>query len=651
MLKMRIISVIVILFLISACSFMGDAPGGEPSPELSSTQAAESASATPTAAPAPTTLTVCLGQEPNTLYPYDNPNTAARNVLSVLYDGPIDSFMNGDRAVIVERIPSIENGDAQFVPVTVKRGDYVVDSDGKVAVLDFGVRVYPSGCNDEACLVVYDGSDGFQMDQLIVTFHLLPNLTWSDGTPLTAEDSVYAYQLAADPASKQPVYLIDRTKAYEAIDDLTTQWWGLPGFIDPTYADNFWAPFPKHAWSDLSAAQLLAFDHTKRVPLGWGPYRFEEWVSGEFMRFSRNDLYFRIADGLPRFDTLMIKFLPDAESGISALTSGECDVLDPTFRLEGQTALLRQMQQDGLIKLVVATTPLIERLDFGISPSSYDNGYSTAGGDRPNLFGDVRTRQALAQCINRQAIVDDVLLGYSAVPNTFLSPYHPLASDDVSIYDYDVAAASTLLDEVGWIDADKDPSTPRTAFNISDIPTDTPLIVHLITTQAVQRRQVSEIIESGLISCGVGVTVDYLDQNEFFASGPESVLFGRQFDLAEYAVGVIGYEPACNWFTEAEIPAANNQWAGLNVSGYRNPDYDILCNAAKRTLPDMPEHAQLYNRLQQIYSNDMPSIPLYMRLRVAAARTDLCNFSIDISSSGDLWNIEELDFRSTCIEN
>lgn len=639
---------LAILPLLAGCSLLPGDDFGQATPGPDSTPTADSAPEIPSATPQPTTLTVCTGQEPNTLYPYGSPNTAARNVLAALYDGPIDHFASGNVPVILETIPSLQNGDAQLVSVSVKRGDLVVDANGNVSVLDFGLPVYPSGCNDQACLVNYDGSDGFIMDQMIVTFRIKPGITWSDGTPLTAADSVYAYQVAADPGSRQPTYLLERTQTYEEVDELSTQWWGRPGFIDPAFAGNFWAPFPQHLWGSLGADQLLAADHTLRAPLGWGAYVFEEWVPGQLIRLSRNPAYFRAEEGLPHFDRLVFLFMPNAESAISALSAGNCDLLDTSLRLDGQLDLLTRMEKDGLLKLVVSTTPVMERLDIGIVPATYDDGYAPGAGDRQDIFADVRTRQALASCIDRQKIVDTVLLGYSVVPNSFVSPYHPVASQEVAIYTYDVAAASELLSQAGWADNDQNPATPRIAQNVTGVVAGTPLQVTLTTTSALQRRQVSEIIAEGLASCGIGVQLVYADQNDFFAPGPDGVLFGRQFDLAEYAMGVVGYDPACGGFLSSETPSDRNRWLGMNVSGYTNPDYDELCQAARRSLPGTEEYVELYTRLQQINANDVPSIPLYLRLRVAAARPDLCSFTIDLTSSGDLWRLEEFAASPAC---
>jgi len=621
-------------------------------PQAAATQTAPAPQeATPTLAatltPAPpATLTICLGQEPNTLYPYASPNMAARDVLAAIYDGPVDVFSNGYQPVILEKIPSLANGDAQRVPVKVKRGDPVLNASGQSVALDTGVKVFPSGCTDLACVVRFDGQTELELDQMVVTFRLKTGLLWSDGAPLTAADSVYAFTLASDPASAVSKYLIDRTQSYEAVDDLTVQWWGRPGFIDTAYADNFWAPLPQHAWGEKSAADLARADLTARPPLGWGAYVFEEGAPGDFIRLSKNDNYFRAAEGLPAFDALVFRFLPDAESAISALTVGECDLLNTSLRLEGQLNLLTQLENKGQARVAIATTPLMERLDLGIAPASYDDGIGL--NDRPNLLGDVRTRQAIAFCLDRQKVVDTVFGGLTSVPDTFVPSTHPFYSAQTVHYAHDANQGIALLEQIGWKNVDDNLLTPRTALNVSGVPNGTALMLKYATTGATQRRQVTEILSASLAECGIGVTLEYFDPNTFYAPGPGGELFGRQFDLAEYAITTAGSDPACAAFTGDAIPDASNGWLGVNISGYKNSDFDTLCTQSQHTLPEDAQSAALWTQMQAIYANDLPSIPLYQRLKVVVARPDFCNLSIDSTTLFDLWNLEEYSIAATC---
>jgi peptide/nickel transport system substrate-binding protein len=602
----------------------------------------------PTATALPRTLSVCLGQEPNSLYPFGTLNMAARSVLGAIYDGPIDIFTNGYQATILEKIPSLENGDAQLTAVTVKRGDSIVDADGNLSVLDAGVTVLPSGCTDSACAVSYTGASILQMDQMVVTYRLLPNLTWSDGTPLTSADSVFAFKLASDAATPGSKYLIDRTQTYEAAGDLTVQWWGVPGFVDPTYAVNFWAPLPKHLWETIQATELARADAKAHPPIGWGPYIFKDWSAGEYIRLEKNPLYFRAAEGLPKFDTLTFRFVKDAPTGISALVAGQCDLLDTSLRLDGQIDLLTELERNEQVKLVTSTTPLIERLDFGINPASYDDGYAPGIGDRQDLFGDVRTRQGVAYCLDRQAVVNTVLGGLSQVPDTFVSPAHPLFNAETEKYSFDVNEGIALLKQAGWADTDNDPATPMVAINVKNVAVGTSLVVNYITTSALQRRQVSELLSKSLAQCGVGINLKYVSQDELYAPGPNGPLFGRSFDLAEYAIGNAGTEPPCSWFLSDQIPARANKWFGLNISGYSNGDYDSTCQKAMKILPDQTGYKEAYAQVQSMYANDLPSVPLYMRIKAAATRRDMCNFTLDAFAIDDLWNIEELDYNPTC---
>jgi hypothetical protein len=81
----------------------------------------------------------------------------------------------------------------------------------------------------------------------------------------------------------------------------TVQWWGLPGFLDPTYFTNFWPPAPKHAWSQFPAEQLLTVDVSSRTPLGWGP---DQNVGGSYP-LTRSSTF--VLDGYPKFETLTFR--------------------------------------------------------------------------------------------------------------------------------------------------------------------------------------------------------------------------------------------------------------------------------------------------------------------------------------------------------
>ncbi len=609
---------------------------------------AGTATPTPPFTPTPATrsLTICLGEEPTTLYPYGNLNSAARSVLSAIYDGPMDAVEYGYEAIILEKVPSLEDGDAQISPVTVNAGDKVVDTSGNVVTLDTGVKVRPSACRSDDCAITYDGSSSLKMDQMVATFTMLKGLMWSDGSPLTSSDSIYSFKLASDEATPDSKFLVDHTAAYEAADDQTIQWWGKPGFIDPEYYTNFWMPLPEHAWKEFQPADLLKVDVSSKLPLGWGPYIIDKWEAGKSLHLVKNLNYFRAESGLPKFDELTFLIYPDTNAAVSALVDGTCDVLDPSTRLDEQVGLLQQLRLKNQVRLLTAQTNVMEWLSFGITPASYDDGFN-AKKDRPDYFGDKRTRQAIALCLDRQKVVDTVLFGLSQVPDSYVPPDHPLHNPNVQTYEFNPASGNQILEQVGWLDQDNDPSTPRQAFTVTNVPVNTPLVLNYYTTTATQRHQVAEIFAQSLAECGIGLNVIYSNASDHYLPGPTGPLFGRKFDLAEYAIGVNSLEPQCSWFMSSQIPSEANHWVGTNVSGYKNPNFDAACQKTLQTVSTDPEYA-FHQEAQAIFAADIPAIPLYLRLRVAATRPDFCGFTLDPSSSSALADIEAFDYGEHC---
>jgi peptide/nickel transport system substrate-binding protein len=637
-LRNALISLLLLAFIVPAC-----APTPVVTPFVANT-----ATPTPLVTPTPVirSLNVCLGEEPNTLYPYGNLNSAARSVLSAVYDGPMDVVEYGYEPIILEKIPTLEDGDAQVGPISVSAGAEVVDTAGNVVLLSTGTRVRPTGCRSDDCAIAYDGSSNIQMDQMVVTFTLLEGLMWSDGAPLTTSDSLYSYTLASANATPGSKFVIDRTQTYEAADEQTIQWWGKPGFIDPDYYTNFWMPLPEHAWGEFPPEELLRVDLSTKQPLGWGPYIIDEWIPGQQIHLVKNLNYFRVESGWPKFDELIFHIFTDADAALSGLVDGTCDVLDPSARLDGHVGLLQQMRLDNQADLLTAQTMTIEWLGMGITHASYDDEFDVEE-DRPDFFGDKRTRQAIALCLDRQKVVDTVLFGLSQVPDSYLPADHPLHNANVQTYAFNPASGNDILEDVGWLDQDNNPSTPRLAFGVTNVPQDTPLILNYHTTSATQRHQVAEIFTQSLAECGIGLNVIYSTASDFYAQGPTGPLFGRQFDLAEYAIGVSSLEPQCSWFVSTQIPDEENRWVGTNVSGYDNLVFDAACQKALQTVSTDPGYA-FHQEAQAVFAADLPSIPLYLRLKVAATRPDFCGFSLDPSSASALADLETFDYGATC---
>jgi peptide/nickel transport system substrate-binding protein len=658
------------LLVIASMVLAACAPAATPTPEtiIETVVVTEMVQGTPqeviqvvTPTPEPTgprTLVACLGQEPDTLYEYGGSMLAATQVKEAIYDGAdaggFDDLSFAYQAVIHEKLPSLADGDAVINAVDVAAGDTVVNDAGDPVTLEAGTMVRPAGCRSTDCAQEYDGSSALQMDQMVVTFKLLPGLMWSDGTPLTASDSVYSFNLQRDPDTPAPSkYTNDRTATYEALDDVTNVWSGLPGYIDSEYFINAWLPLPEHVWGQFTAADLVESDEASRTPMGYGPYVIDEWVQGDHISLHKNPNYFRADEGLPKFDNLVYRMVGEnSNANIAAILAGECDIVDQTSHLDDQSELLLELQGAGQVNATFVTGTVWEHADFDIRPvegsasgaffAAWDN-----DGDGVGPFGDVRLRQAVAMCMDRQAVVDTVMFGQSVVLDTYLPPQHPLFNADVKAYPFDTAAGSALLEEAGWVDDDGDPTTPRVAQGVTGVPDGTALEFFYETTTATQRQQATQILAETMSQCGIKVDLNYLPSDEWFADGPDGKLFGRRFDLGQFA-WLTGVAPPCDLYLGTQIPSEASGWAGQNETGYSNPDYDTVCNAALQSLPGEPAYTDNNLKAQEIFAEDLPVVPLYLRLKLAATRPDMCNFIMDPTDNSEFWNIEEFDYGPSC---
>jgi peptide/nickel transport system substrate-binding protein len=637
---------IALLLLVSTlaagCSFSPAAPTPLP------TEVPTQTPIPPTATPLPSELTICLGAEPESLFLYNGSfNASMLSVLEAVYDGPIDYVNYSYQPVILKSIPSLETGDAALTPVELQEGMDLVDADGNLATLHAGVRYLPAGCSSADCAQTYDGKAPVSVDQLHARFSLLPGLTWSDGQPLTAADSVFSYSLAASPALPTSKGLIQRTASYTALDDLTVEWVGLPGYRDAAFANRFWLPLPQHLLGEKDPASLLTDPQAMQQPIGWGPYVISEWVRGDHITATRNPAYFRAAEGLPVTDIITFRFTgTDAQTNIQALLSGECDLLDASTGLESQAVSLAAAAKSGQIQLLAGPSPYIEMLSLNVKPASHDNGYQANQGDQPGIFGDARVRQAAQLCLDTSALNTALLGRLSSTPASFLPVGDPLTSPALQTPAYDPAAGTALLDAAGWKDHDNNPATPRIAYSVANVPAGTPLQVDLAATNTGLRMAAGEMIASNLQACGFGVQQVYMPAEQLFAPGPDGQIFGRTFDMASFYWG--GLTSACQIYETAQTPTAKNNWIGANITGYSSADFDAACASARYSLPGQPGYGEALNQAQQIFSTDLPAIPLYQPLRVAAARPDVCNFQLDATSRSLFWQIEQIHTGSSC---
>ncbi len=649
---------LVFLIISSGCNYRSFK--GQAEPPLSDTPQAlitALASQEPSMPDSPRLLTICMGQEPASLFLYGDSSQAARAIRQSIYDGPLDIRNYQPEAVILEKIPSLSNGDVIFEPATIQPGASLVDSAGALASLAEGVAYLPAGCADFSCAQVYSGQQSIQVDQQVVRFRLHPGLSWADGSPLKADDLQYSFEVAKSLYPRARPDLINRTQSYLALDDLTVEWRGIPGYRYSGYIASFFSPLPRHAWGSFPPQELLTTEQAVRTPLGWGAYQIDEWTSGDHISLSRNLNYFRASEGLPFFDHLVFRFMATPQDAIAALLAGECDYLDETIPLQSEKATLLQAQSDGKLSYLQQTSTAWEHLTFGIQSLN------------PTIlpvFQAKESRQALALCLDRQKIVmaagnkaaQDLQREENAqkqddlgVLDSYVLPDHPTFHPDIKTYAYDPDAAKALLESIGWIDDDSNPATPRRSRGVAGIPDGSLFEFTFLTTDQPVQQMIAEIIRKSLVQCGMAVTVSSLPQEQLFSAGADAPIFGRNFSLAQF--GWMGaWQPPCFLFTTPEIPGPYPQfpkgWGGSNPSGYSSLDFDRACQRAVTSMPEQPEYSSAHFLAQSIFAEDLPVLPLYAHVKQAASRLDICGVTLDSSADSALWNLESFNYGEGC---
>jgi peptide/nickel transport system substrate-binding protein len=270
-------------------------------------------------------------------------------------------------------------------------------------------------------------------------------------------------------------------------------------------------------------------DISNRAPMGYGAFRVQEWIPGDSITMVKNENYFRADEGLPRVDTVTFKFIADTNQLIAQLLAGQCDIGTQDGMDVGQSPFLIEAEANGLLVPYFQTGTVFEHIDFNINP------YGEYATTRPDWFEDVRVRQAMTQCTDRQSMVDNILYGRSEVIHTYIPSVHPLYPEGLTEWAFDVEAANATLDEVGFIDSDGDGVREYYAAGVEggDPAWDgTPFAVSLGTTAGNEmRQQLTQIFQENMVACGISVELFFEPSNEWFADGPDGTLFGRKFDL------------------------------------------------------------------------------------------------------------------------
>jgi peptide/nickel transport system substrate-binding protein len=410
-------------------------------------------------------------------------------------------------------------------------------------------------------------------DGVTYTFHLNQDAKWHDGQDVTAEDVQFSFDALADPevGSAYSQTFLGSTESWRVIDEHTFEVVAKEPLW--TFLNDFYSVvIPKHIWENVPVADwrtdggATGQDPTRVV--GSGAWKFQEWRQGESITVVRNDGYYQ---KVPYLDSYVITIWPDQTAMTNALLNGELDAA-------------------SIPPADVETVEAAEGLEVAVYPTRGFTFYMTnLDPEKSELFLEKSVRQALMFALDRQAMVDEILLGFGEVAEgTQPIISYAYAPDRITTpYTYDPERARELLAEAGWTDSDGDEIVDKDgmtfAFELiypSGIPT---------------HEQTVAYMQDAWRDIGIDMTPRALE----FPSLVETITGDHNFDMA-YLI--------FNWdatFIQDAMFGCDQYQGGFNMVRYCNEEVDRLNAQAKRTF-DEEARRELLIEVSNIINEELP---------------------------------------------
>jgi peptide/nickel transport system substrate-binding protein len=288
---------------------------------------------------------------------------------------------------------------------------------------------------------------GLSADARSVTWKLKPGVKWHDGHPFTADDVVFNWEYARDPATAATTVGIYRDLTVEKVDDLTVRI--LFNKPTPFWADAFvGAPatiIPKHLFADYKGDKSRDAP-TNLKPVGTGPYKFVEFKPGDVVRGELNPDYHM--PNRPYFDTVELKGGGDAVSAARAvIQTGEYDF---AWNMQVEDEILLRLEKGGKGKTIYAVGGDTEFIALNFTdPNTEIDGERSSIKTKHPLFSDSAVRKALALLVDRDAIKKVIYGRAGRTTANMLNGPEEFVSKNTS-WEFNVEKAAKLLDDAGW---------------------------------------------------------------------------------------------------------------------------------------------------------------------------------------------------------
>jgi peptide/nickel transport system substrate-binding protein len=441
----------------------------------------------------------------------------------------------------------------------------------------------------------------FSKDCLTLDFKLQEGVKWHDGAPFTASDVVFTYETTINPKTPSP-YKSDfnDVERVEALDPLT---------VRVTYKRPYakavmsWAKevLPRHLLERyVKDGKIKEAPQNWTAPVGTGPYRFKEMKSGEKIVVVANPDYFR---GRPHISRVVYRIIPS------------------------QATIFLELKAKGVDLARLTALQYTRQTEYPAFEKSYNKfrypvgSYTYLGFNlKDPRFADRRVRQAFAHAINKQELLDGVVLGLGRRATGPFRPGHWAENTKVKGIPYDPKRAAALLAEAGWKTRNGD------GLLVKD---GKPFTFELLTNQGNdERKKIAEIVQASLRELGVGVEIRILE----WAALLKEHVKKRQFEAI-----VLGWATGADPDQYVVWHSSQNGPDDLNHISYSNPEVDALLEAGRSSCVQA-DRARFYHRMHEVLAEDQPLVFLYWRDELPAVSSRI--FGLQPGAAGIRWNFE-----------
>jgi peptide/nickel transport system substrate-binding protein len=474
---------------------------------------------------------------------------------------------------------------------------------------------------------------GVSADGLTITWHLKSGLKWSDGEKLTSADVKYTWQSIVDPGNTPgsrsgynqigSIDTPDDTTVVLNFTELYPPWQTL--FTQGP--NNQGAILPAHILEGKTGLEGDPFIHWPTVASG--PFVITDWVPGDHMTFLPNPNFYK---GRPILDRIQIKFVPDPETALAALQTGDIDWY-PDFA-ESDIATVGALEPAVHMKVVPGSE--FEHYLFNLGTTAGVNGTGSSDLNGPCPLMDKNVREAIIYGINRQAIVDNLLAGETTVPAS-LWPNSYWENTSLKAQPYDMNKAIQMLADAGYTDQDGDGIAEGTCNGQL-----TKLSFNFETTDKQIRVDIALAVQSDLKKIGVEFKPIHTPSGTFFAMYPDGgILPMGKYDLAGYTTGFYP-DPYTDQFLCGSVPNASSP-DGLNWYHVCDPELDTLFAAVNATA-DPAARKTAIDAVQKKLFEESYFIPMYARANVYGYTDRFVPGPFGFYSNMD-WNAEVWDVK------